>query len=95
MLIIWDLPFFHSAHHPSINATVELLKQGLFLLLSLDLVLILICFYAYWLYVLFYKIFSGITHLKVEPYDEDQGTGELRYVQVINVVEFKINVSSL
>ena len=30
-------------------------------------------------------IFSGITDLKVEPYDEDKGTGELRYVQVINV----------
>ncbi|RVW45056.1 putative RNA methyltransferase pc1998 [Vitis vinifera] len=47
---IVDIPHC-KAHHPSINATVELLKQG-------------------------------ITHLKVEPYDEDQGTGELRYVQM-------------
>ncbi|GMP29646.1 hypothetical protein CsSME_00004655 [Camellia sinensis var. sinensis] len=39
------------AHHPNINAAVELLKQG-------------------------------IAELKVEPYDEDQGTGELRYVQM-------------
>lgn len=41
------------------------------------------------------KIFSGIAQLKVEPYDEDQGTGELRYVQVINVVEFQMSVSRL
>ncbi|XP_057491076.1 uncharacterized protein LOC130776867 isoform X2 [Actinidia eriantha] len=39
------------AHHPNINAAVELLKQG-------------------------------ITELNIEPYDEDQGTGELRYVQM-------------
>lgn len=39
------------AHHPNINAAVELLKRG-------------------------------ITELGVEPYDEDQGTGELRYVQM-------------
>lgn len=26
--------------------------------------------------------FLGITELEVEPYDEDLGTGELRYVQV-------------
>lgn len=26
--------------------------------------------------------FLGITELNVEPYDEDQGTGDLRYVQV-------------
>ncbi|KAJ8646125.1 hypothetical protein MRB53_007873 [Persea americana] len=39
------------AHHPKINATVELLRQG-------------------------------ITSLDVQPYDEDQGTGELRYVQM-------------
>ncbi|KAA8530109.1 hypothetical protein F0562_004817 [Nyssa sinensis] len=39
------------AHHPNINAAVELLKQG-------------------------------ITELNVEPYDEDKGTGELRYVQM-------------
>ncbi|KAL3526175.1 hypothetical protein ACH5RR_014547 [Cinchona calisaya] len=39
------------AHHPRINAAVELLKQG-------------------------------IAELNVEPYDEDKGTGELRYVQM-------------
>ncbi|RWR74547.1 RNA methyltransferase [Cinnamomum micranthum f. kanehirae] len=39
------------AHHPKINSTVELLRQG-------------------------------ITSLDVQPYDEDQGTGELRYVQM-------------
>ncbi|KAM3306900.1 putative RNA methyltransferase isoform X2 [Capsicum chacoense] len=39
------------AHHPNINAAVELLKQG-------------------------------IIELNVEPYDEDQGTGDLRYVQM-------------
>ncbi|XP_068335397.1 uncharacterized protein [Pyrus communis] len=39
------------AHHPSINAAVELLKQG-------------------------------IAELHVEPYDEDEGTGDLRYVQM-------------
>ncbi|PSR87487.1 RNA methyltransferase, RsmD protein [Actinidia chinensis var. chinensis] len=39
------------AHHPNINAAVELLKQG-------------------------------ITKLNIVPYDEDQGTGELCYVQM-------------
>ncbi|XP_022928300.1 uncharacterized protein LOC111435166 [Cucurbita moschata] len=39
------------AHHPNINAAVQLLKRG-------------------------------ITELNVEPYDEDQGTGDLRYVQM-------------
>ncbi|VVA26777.1 PREDICTED: 23S rRNA [Prunus dulcis] len=39
------------AHHPSINAAVQLLKQG-------------------------------ITELSIEPYDEDEGTGDLRYVQM-------------
>ncbi|KAB1211760.1 putative RNA methyltransferase pc1998 [Morella rubra] len=39
------------AHHPNINAAVELLRQG-------------------------------ITEMNVEPYDEDQGTGDLRYVQM-------------
>ncbi|KZV57689.1 hypothetical protein F511_03149 [Dorcoceras hygrometricum] len=39
------------AHHPSINAAVDLLKRGMF-------------------------------ELNIEPYDEDQGTGELRYVQL-------------
>lgn len=39
------------AHHPSINAAIELLRKG-------------------------------ITTLEVEPYDEDMGTGELRYVQM-------------
>ncbi|XP_058753726.1 uncharacterized protein LOC131626908 isoform X3 [Vicia villosa] len=39
------------AHHPNINAAVELLRQG-------------------------------ITELDVDPYLEDEGTGELRYVQM-------------
>ncbi|PON61324.1 RNA methyltransferase [Parasponia andersonii] len=39
------------AHHPNINAAVELLKQG-------------------------------IRELSIEPYDEDEGTGDLRYVQM-------------
>lgn len=39
------------AHHPNINAAVQLLKKG-------------------------------IIELNVEPYDEDQGTGDLRYVQM-------------
>lgn len=26
----------------------------------------------------------GITELNIEPYDEDAGTGDLRYVQVIS-----------
>ncbi|KAL3813889.1 hypothetical protein ACJIZ3_015157 [Penstemon smallii] len=39
------------AHHPSINAAVELLKKGM-------------------------------AELNIEPYNEDQGTGDLRYVQM-------------
>ncbi|XP_057437502.1 uncharacterized protein LOC130729693 isoform X2 [Lotus japonicus] len=39
------------AHHPNINATVELLRRG-------------------------------ITELDIEPYLEDEGTGDLRYVQM-------------
>ncbi|XP_059449850.1 uncharacterized protein LOC132180883 [Corylus avellana] len=45
-----DIPHC-KAHHPNINAAVELLRQG-------------------------------IIELNVEPYDEDQGTGDLRYVQM-------------
>ncbi|KAL4192519.1 hypothetical protein AMTRI_Chr06g172390 [Amborella trichopoda] len=45
-----DIPFCQ-AHHPSINAAVNLLKQG-------------------------------IAALSIQPYDEDMGTGELRYVQM-------------
>lgn len=39
------------AHHPNINAAVELLREG-------------------------------IKKLDIEPYDEDEGTGDLRYVQM-------------
>ncbi|KAK8608656.1 hypothetical protein V6N13_024073 [Hibiscus sabdariffa] len=39
------------AHHPNINAAVELLRKG-------------------------------IRELNIEPYDEDEGTGDLRYVQM-------------
>ncbi|KAG5254401.1 RNA methyltransferase pc [Salix suchowensis] len=45
-----DIPHC-KAHHPNINAAVELLRQG-------------------------------ITKLNIEPFDEDEGTGELRYVQM-------------
>ncbi|KAJ4729450.1 RNA methyltransferase [Melia azedarach] len=45
-----DIPHC-KAHHPRINAAVELLRQG-------------------------------IRELNVEPYNEDQGTGDLRYVQM-------------
>ncbi|XP_010926716.2 uncharacterized protein [Elaeis guineensis] len=45
-----DIPLCR-AHHPNINAAVELLKQG-------------------------------ISKLNVQPYDEDVGTGDLRYVQM-------------
>lgn len=45
-----DIPHC-KAHHPNINAAVELLRQG-------------------------------VTKLNIEPYDEDEGTGELRYVQM-------------
>ncbi|KAL5717625.1 hypothetical protein ACHQM5_010606 [Ranunculus cassubicifolius] len=45
-----DIPFCR-AHHPNINAAVELLREG-------------------------------IVELDIEPYDEDEGTGELRYVQM-------------
>uniref|UniRef100_A0A6N2K3K4 Uncharacterized protein n=1 Tax=Salix viminalis TaxID=40686 RepID=A0A6N2K3K4_SALVM len=45
-----DIPYC-KAHHPNINAAVELLRQG-------------------------------ITKLNIEPFDEDEGTGELRYVQM-------------
>ncbi|XVF57795.1 hypothetical protein PTKIN_Ptkin07bG0010700 [Pterospermum kingtungense] len=39
------------AHHPNINAAIELLRQG-------------------------------VRELNIEPYDEDEGTGDLRYVQM-------------
>ncbi|CAI0457707.1 unnamed protein product [Linum tenue] len=45
-----DIPHC-KAHHPRINAAVELLRKG-------------------------------ITALRILPYDEDQGTGDLRYVQM-------------
>ncbi|GLT33095.1 hypothetical protein SLA2020_077100 [Shorea laevis] len=45
-----DIPHC-KAHHPNINAAVELLRRG-------------------------------IKELNIEPYDEDEGTGDLRYVQM-------------
>lgn len=33
-----------------------------------------------------YMIVLGVTKLNIEPYDEDEGTGELRYVQVLNEI---------
>ncbi|XP_051227819.1 uncharacterized protein [Lolium perenne] len=48
--IVQDIPECR-AHHPSINAAIKLLKQG-------------------------------ISKLNVQPFDEDAGTGELRYVQM-------------
>ncbi|CAD6235316.1 unnamed protein product [Miscanthus lutarioriparius] len=48
--VVIDIPECR-AHHPSINAAVKLLRQG-------------------------------ITELSIQPFDEDAGTGELRYVQM-------------
>ncbi|CAL4959738.1 unnamed protein product [Urochloa decumbens] len=48
--VVADIPECR-AHHPSINAAVKLLRQG-------------------------------ISELNIQPYDEDAGTGELRYVQM-------------
>lgn len=33
---------------------------------------------------------TGVSKLNIEPYDEDEGTGELRYVQV-SIGIFKLN----
>ncbi|KAF8755697.1 hypothetical protein HU200_011164 [Digitaria exilis] len=48
--VVTDIPECR-AHHPSINAAVKLLRQG-------------------------------ISELNIQPFDEDAGTGELRYVQM-------------
>ncbi|CAD6228467.1 unnamed protein product [Miscanthus lutarioriparius] len=48
--VVIDIPECR-AHHPSINAAVKMLRQG-------------------------------ITELSIQPFDEDAGTGELRYVQM-------------
>lgn len=44
------------------------------------------------LYILFllliWILHPGIIELNVEPYDEDQGTGDLRYVQVSKTYKF-------
>jgi hypothetical protein len=34
-------------------------------------------------------IFLGIVELNIQPYDEDSGVGELRYVQVCNISFFQ------
>uniref|UniRef100_A0A3Q7FEN6 Methyltransferase small domain-containing protein n=1 Tax=Solanum lycopersicum TaxID=4081 RepID=A0A3Q7FEN6_SOLLC len=72
-----DIPDCKS-HHPNINAAVKLLKKGLFL--------ILLPIHVNELYILFLLLIwifhPGIIELNVEPYDEDQGTGDLRYVQM-------------
>ena len=31
---------------------------------------------------------SGIRELSIEPYDEDEGTGDLRYVQVVKLFTY-------
>lgn len=36
------------------------------------------------LFYAFSLFFLGIAEVNIEPYDEDQGTGELRYVQVMD-----------
>ncbi|KAK9061670.1 hypothetical protein SSX86_018853 [Deinandra increscens subsp. villosa] len=54
------------AHHPSINAAIELLRKGL----------LFRCFFCLALH------FSGIKILNIDPYDEDERTGYLRYVQM-------------
>ncbi|GJM92057.1 hypothetical protein PR202_ga08484 [Eleusine coracana subsp. coracana] len=48
--VVTDIPECR-AHHPSINAAIKLLRQG-------------------------------ISELNIQPFDEDAGTGELRYVQM-------------
>lgn len=35
-----------------------------------------------------FALLSGINELSVEPYDEDEGTGDLRYVQVTKAITF-------
>uniref|UniRef100_M1B1I6 Methyltransferase small domain-containing protein n=1 Tax=Solanum tuberosum TaxID=4113 RepID=M1B1I6_SOLTU len=73
-----DIPDCKS-HHPNINAAVQLLKKGLFLIHP--------PIFVNELYILFllliWILHPGIIELNVEPYDEDQGTGDLRYVQII------------
>lgn len=41
------------------------------------------------IYIYFGVLCEGITELNVEPYDEDEGTGDLRYVQVISEITLK------
>lgn len=72
------------AHHPSINAAVDLLKQGetsyqrgINALLPFPFGWCERC-----LFVNFSILLPAMADLNIEPYDEDNGTGELRYVQV-------------
>lgn len=47
-------------------------------------IIYLYLYFIFWLfiYLAFPQIHPGITELDVEPYHEDEGTGNLRYVQV-------------
>lgn len=71
-----------AAHHPNINAAVELLRQGIFLLLLLPVCLFIFFFNLLLNFYVFSPYHQGIAELDIEPYVEDEGTGDLRYVQV-------------
>ncbi|KAD7479598.1 hypothetical protein E3N88_02734 [Mikania micrantha] len=67
------------AHHPSINAAVELLRKGVFE----NSELIFTEMHKVLMMMQVLSLFSGIKILHIDPYDEDERTGYLRYVQVI------------
>lgn len=47
--------------------------------------IILICWVSNLVEIIIFLItIPGITEMNVEPYDEDLGTGDLRYIQVTN-----------
>ncbi|KAD7479640.1 hypothetical protein E3N88_02776 [Mikania micrantha] len=66
------------AHHPSINAAVELLRKGVFE----NSELIFTEMHKVLMMMQVLSLFSGIKILHIDPYDEDERTGYLRYVQM-------------
>jgi excinuclease UvrABC helicase subunit UvrB len=70
-----------AAHHPNINAAVELLRQGFFFSVITCIFIILLSSISS-IYLASPQHYPGITELDVEPFLEDEGTGNLRYVQV-------------
>ncbi|TXG54859.1 hypothetical protein EZV62_020115 [Acer yangbiense] len=70
------------AHHPGINAAVELLRQGSFFSLFRFFSTNMFCLDYYSDSKSSFLLIFGIKELNIEPYDEDQGTGDLRYVQM-------------